>query len=410
MKQEDKWMKKFQERMDGYAEPIPEGLWDDIEHDLLTETSMVVPWWKRWQMAAAVALLLLVSSLTVWLWHSPVGQYVEEQSANISSEIVSPLEELVDETKLVADEIVAIKKHHIVVEEETNEVEVSTDSLAITQHEEMKEENVEEKDIEEEVVEEKDVYQPGGYSMTEPPFAMNKKRKSSWAIGFSAGNVMAYSSTDQGVRDALMMETPSINLPTDSIKEGKTGRAVPYHSIPVTKSLPIPEFTDYRHHTPITLGLSVRWMLDEVWSLESGLTYTYLSSDMKAGYYPAKQELHYVGIPLKINRSVWKNNRWMVYAGVGGAVEKCVSARQTIFNSFVNHREVLSENQVKLNELQWSLIASLGVQFKLMNQMGIYAEPGVVYYFDDGSKVETIRKEHPLNVNFQIGLRFSLGE
>jgi hypothetical protein len=221
---------------------------------------------------------------------------------------------------------------------------------------------------------------------------------------------MAYSSTDQGVRDALMMETPSFNLPTDSIKEGKTGRAVPYHSIPVTKSLPIPEFTDYRHHTPITLGLSVRWMLDEVWSLESGLTYTYLSSDMKAGYYPAKQELHYVGIPLKINRSVWKNNRWMVYAGVGGAVEKCVSARQTIFNSFVNHREVLSENQVKLNELQWSLIASLGVQFKLMNQMGIYAEPGVVYYFDDGSKVETIRKEHPLNVNFQIGLRFSLGE
>ena len=88
MKQEDKWMKKFQERMDGYAEPIPEGLWDDIEHDLLTETSMVVPWWKRWQMAAAVALLLLVSSLTVWLWHSPVGQYVEEQSANILSEIV----------------------------------------------------------------------------------------------------------------------------------------------------------------------------------------------------------------------------------------------------------------------------------------------------------------------------------
>ena len=109
MKQEDKWMKKFQERMDGYAEPIPEGLWDDIEHDLLTETSMVVPWWKRWQMVAAVALLLLVSSLTVWLWHSPVGRYVEEQSANISSEIVSPLEELVDETKLVADGIVAIK-------------------------------------------------------------------------------------------------------------------------------------------------------------------------------------------------------------------------------------------------------------------------------------------------------------
>jgi len=39
--------------------------------------------------------------------------------------------------------------------------------------------------------------------------------------------------------------------------------------------------------------------------------------------------------------------------------------------------------------------------------LGLYAEPGIAYYFDDGSQIETIRKEHPFNFNLQFGLRFS---
>ena len=49
-----------------------------------------------------------------------------------------------------------------------------------------------------------------------------------------------------------------------------------------------------------------------------------------------------------------------------------------------------------------------GVQVNITPQIGLYAEPGIAYYFDDGSDVETIRKEHPLNFNLQVGLRFSL--
>ena len=45
---------------------------------------------------------------------------------------------------------------------------------------------------------------------------------------------------------------------------------------------------------------------------------------------------------------------------------------------------------------------------KITEKFGIYAEPGVVYYFDDGSNVNTIRKEHPFNFNIQLGVRFTL--
>lgn len=70
-----------------------------------------------------------------------------------------------------------------------------------------------------------------------------------------------------------------------------------------------------------------------------------------------------------------------------------------------NFRE---EEDVKVKPLQWSLSAAAGAQFKITEKLGIYAEPGVVYYFDDGSNVNTIRKEHPFNFNIQLGVRFTL--
>ncbi len=57
---------------------------------------------------------------------------------------------------------------------------------------------------------------------------------------------------------------------------------------------------------------------------------------------------------------------------------------------------------------QWCWAAAGGAQFKSTEKVGIYAEPGVVYYFDEGGNVNTIRKEHPFNFNIQLGVRFTL--
>lgn len=60
-----------------------------------------------------------------------------------------------------------------------------------------------------------------------------------------------------------------------------------------------------------------------------------------------------------------------------------------------------------VKQVQWSVSAAVGAQLNATKHFGIYVEPGVVHYFDDGSGVQTIRKEKPTNFNLQLGLRWT---
>ena len=41
--------------------------------------------------------------------------------------------------------------------------------------------------------------------------------------------------------------------------------------------------------------------------------------------------------------------------------------------------------------------------------MGVFVEPGMSYYFDDGANIQTIYKEKPLNFNLNMGIRLTFG-
>ncbi len=61
------------------------------------------------------------------------------------------------------------------------------------------------------------------------------------------------------------------------------------------------------------------------------------------------------------------------------------------------------------DKMQWSANASLGIQFDVIPQLGIYAEPAK-YYFDNGSHIDNVFKDKKLNFNFQFGLRWNIGK
>jgi hypothetical protein len=106
------------------------------------------------------------------------------------------------------------------------------------------------------------------------------------------------------------------------------------------------------------------------------------------------QRLHYVGIPLQINRNMLNIEQFAFYLSAGGMVEKCVSGK--------------SGNEVQnVKPLQFSLLGNVGVQYNVSKHVSAYLEPGVAYFFDDGSEVQTIRKERPLNLNIRVGMRLS---
>ena len=83
--------------------------------------------------------------------------------------------------------------------------------------------------------------------------------------------------------------------------------------------------------------------------------------------------------------------------------------RQAVY--VTGNTEKSKENtDLDIKPLQWSVMASVGAQVNFSRIASIYIEPGVAYYFDDNSGVMTIRKDHPLNFNLQLGLRFNLNK
>lgn len=170
--------------------------------------------------------------------------------------------------------------------------------------------------------------------------------------------------------------------------------------------------TEYEHHLPIRIGLSVAYALTDRLSISSGLTYTRLSSDIKdasrESKYIGEQRLHYVGIPVNVSYKV-ASFRWLgLYGTAGVLAEKCVSG--TTDEGYVENNTMKYTNtqDISSKPLQMSVNAGVGIQFDFIDNVGIYAEPGLSYYFDDGSALQTIYKEKPLNFNLNVGVRFKL--
>lgn len=426
MEEKDKWIKNLRNRMEDYSEPAPADLWGQLEKEL--DMPKAIPMWRRWQAVAAVALLVVASSLTVWFWQSPSAGYVERHSAELDAlrqpDALVPAPATPDEhTAQVLPATSPIReKQHV------KRAPAATLGATVAEPGEVIPEFIEEKQLEEnrpseqkkEPAVEETRKQPAtrsAYMGKKNNYAYvvpRKKRDRNWSIGLSTGNGTFSSSTQmdgylplpRSAQGMLMNSMYGVEARADidkviqfaNLAEGEAGKS------------------DVKYRMPITFGASLRFDLNDKWAIETGVVYTQLSSETSSGAkqnnYSWEDKLHYVGIPLKINRNIWSNRRFEIYASAGGTVEKCVSGKQKLVwnttSKVANESMEPTETDIKVKPLQWSLSAAAGAQFKITEKLGIYAEPGVVYYFDDGSNVNTIRKEHPFNFNIQLGVRFTL--
>ena len=78
-----------------------------------------------------------------------------------------------------------------------------------------------------------------------------------------------------------------------------------------------------------------------------------------------------------------------------------------------NEKYVVGENTPYTNNwhfspsLQWSVDTSVGVQYKIAPNWGIYLEPSLNWYIPNGSSVHTIWTEHPFTITIPFGIRFT---
>lgn len=172
--------------------------------------------------------------------------------------------------------------------------------------------------------------------------------------------------------------------------------------------------TESTYGLPVSLGAGVRIGLSQRWSIGTGINYTYLTRKFYGTYTHVDSEgiadkttssdirnsQHYIGIPVNAYYSIMEREHVNFYVYAGGTVEKCVRNKYDVLSTPILHTENVKGVQLSAN-------FGLGVEFILNRHLGLYVDPSLRYYFDNGQP-ESIRTAQPLMLGFELGLRFNL--
>jgi len=178
------------------------------------------------------------------------------------------------------------------------------------------------------------------------------------------------------------------------------------------KAVNIMKAEDFRNRDylpPVSVGARISYPLNDQWSVETGLTYTWLMTRLNESYwgnYQASLSLHYLGIPLNIRTVLLHAGKWNVYAGTGFMLEKGLWSDYQQFQDWgtAEYRTTASQ---KIDGFQWSAQASIGMEYQISKQFKFYFEPGVTYFFENEQPF-SIRTEMPLCFVLNTGIRFKI--
>lgn len=230
-----------------------------------------------------------------------------------------------------------------------------------------------------------------------------------FSAGISVTGAGTASSSERQLTNAIMGANPlesNVNY-ADWVDGGfRNGESLVVYNQPEVE-------TKYSHKLPVKFGVSFRYGFNERLGIESGLTYTLLNSTFTTaagtanGNTTGKQTLHYIGIPLNVTYNIIGSKLFNVYASAGGAMEKAVGGYFETTGHVDGKRSETNRNSLKPKELQWSLNASAGAQVNVMNQLGLYVEPGISYRIPSGSHVRSIYTDKKLDFSIGFGIRFN---
>lgn len=435
--EDELWMRKIKERLEDYSEPLPVSGWERLEKDLSASEPVstggrrIIPF-RRWAVAAAAVLLVAVSSVSVWLLQSPVGEEMrrtaapslaavpdnlpKQQMPSAQTEITSPVYRAqgrassadTGRRSLLAQQLNVANDGQ--PETEAQPLSVEQKLLETDAPEQPAPENGETKDVaagEEHTGEQKiERRRPSGRDKLHLPVKQTRRGEArGWSVGLAVGNTGRLLSGNSIGEDNQLQDSPGfgvsggrVDLSTvaNGIMEVPEGQELVFKNGMPYLQRNSEEVADIAHKQPLSFGFSLRKGLAKGFSVETGLTYTYLASDVKFAGSSEKvgQKLHYLGIPLRANWNFVDKKPFVMYVSAGGAVEKCVYGK-------------IGSRSETVKPLQLSVMGAVGAQYNISGRVGIYVEPGVSYFFDDGSDIQTIRKENPCNFTLQGGIRLT---
>ena len=427
MKQND-WTSKLRERLDDHKATVPDGLWDKIAERLddnnaaapapllnnrnRTKTIRLVA--LALSAAASVAVVVMVAlrmnddtinnvaskyNRPAASLHNPAPSSVVNAPQRLMARITSatlasePMAQTPETTLLLAEAapLAEDTTYRSVCETPANDLQTRTapDETNATPYE-----NSSTSRMRKGGNANKPYNKPSATSYAYSRQTASSLQSNRWTVGVHAEGITTDSRNTQ--RPMLMATRES-----DMLVSGNPNKV---QSVLSNAPLQLADYSQTKHHYhPMSFGLSVGYNLTPRLTFTTGMVYTYASSDFTSSAagddIVETQRLHYIGVPLNLKYKVWGNNAIHTYATAGCQADFNVSAKMQTGDITTDADK---------DRTQWSVGGAVGIQYNIIPRMGIYAEPGVRYYIDNKSSVETIFKEKKLNFNLQLGVRVEL--
>ena len=402
------WIKQLQSTMERHQEAAPDGLWTDIESRLPQQQTTRRPSWSWRRIAASAAIVLAVMGTGYLLWPS------SEHTATPPSITMTTREVSTTSPQALAHNTTAqpvahepSPSHHATQASPITPSHAASNATQDNDHQrgianEPRQETSREQQVMQERQEKQEAEQPtktqpqhrpatphDGDRHHERTFAQNngtvpavkpRSTRQTWSLGFYASNAIETRNTSGDYA------TYYNGVPEDPIHDSTSQ---PFDSI-------IPA-QHAEHQTPLSLGVNVSVQLTRRLALNTGVVYTRLKSDISH----SEQTLHYVGVPLGVTYSLWHFKRLGIYATAGMQADFNVKAT-------IKRPHQSGSSNISRDRMQLSALMGPGLQLDLTQDLSIYCEPTMRYYFDNGSNVLNYFKDKPLNFNLNAGLRFTI--
>ena len=177
----------------------------------------------------------------------------------------------------------------------------------------------------------------------------------------------------------------------------------------MSQSFRVPQEAKLKHSMPASVGVGVSLPLTNKLAFETGVVYNYLHSasnqEQAMSTYSKERHLHYIGIPVGLSYNILDRNAFDLYAHSSFMLERGVSGRDFVLMDGVK----TMETKIEYEGFQPSVDLSVGAMFTVGN-IGLYAQPGLSYYFGTASQPANYRTENPISLSLRVGMKFLFGE
>lgn len=430
MKQD--WTDTLKQKMAGYEERPSDELWAALSEKAGLQESRrkVIPVWF-WGLSAAAALMAGIFVVTK----------VNDKSVNVlggitadvavsepvDAEVSEPIDAAVPEPveRTLAEDLAEVKarkaKSALIAEAvpvESSVSAVTEDVTSVNTEEYVAEVPSENHDAREAATVESDTVEQSEPAMSweeylkETPSEKARARRSGgFSAGILAGGAVGGNTFGSKPTAMVMGANPLAAgvTKTDWIDKDSKASAIVYNQPEVQE--------EYSHKIPVKVGLTARYNITGRLGVETGLTYSILSSSVKIGnsetgknWSTGSQTLHYLGIPLNISFNILNSRYVNIYVTGGGMMEKSISGSIKT-DEYVDGKFARTlKTNISLKGLQWSVNAAAGIQANILPQLGFFVEPGVSHHFKNSSRVRSIYTDKPTDFSLGFGLRYSFGK